>query len=231
MHFDDRLDTVLRQPVRGREIARVQYVQLLDLLGKTSADTASASLDPAYARLSALAGELPAGERARLLRDSGLKLRNPALVAFLAEGEADVASAAINAAELDEKQWLDLVPALPVQSRGVLRHRPILAPLSSRGWNGLAWPTAAFPQHRSRKSRKWPRYHRRPPNRLPPSPGQRANRRLANWSAGSSAIASPGPILLPRWRPMRRGCRLAITTSCRRRGFIASISSPTPPGA
>jgi len=140
MHFDDRLDTVLRQPVRGTEIARVQYVQLLDLLGKTSAETASASLDPAYARLSALAGELPAGERARLLRESGLKLRNPALVAFLAEGEADVASAAIAAAELEEKQWLDLVPALPVQSRGVLRHRRDLGPAveSRLEWLGVA---------------------------------------------------------------------------------------------
>jgi signal transduction histidine kinase len=129
MHFDDRLDTVLRQPVRGAEIARVQYVQLLDLLGKTSADTASPRLDPAYARLSALSGDLAATERARLLRDSGLKLRNPALVAFLADQEPALASAAIAAGDLGEQQWLDLVPALPVRARGVLRHRRDLGPL------------------------------------------------------------------------------------------------------
>ncbi len=123
MHFDDRLNTVLKQPIRGHEIARVQYVQLLDLLGKTSADTASSALDPAYARLSALGGELPAAERVRLLRDSGLKLRNPALVMFLAEDETALASAAVAAADLEEQQWLDLVPALPVRARGVLRHR------------------------------------------------------------------------------------------------------------
>ncbi len=123
MHFDDRLDTVLKQPVRGQEIARVQYVQLLDLLGKTSADTACSRLDPACERLSALAAQIPANERAHLLRDSGLTLRNPALVAFLAEDEAALASAAVAAAELDEQQWLDLVPALPVRSRGVLRPR------------------------------------------------------------------------------------------------------------
>lgn len=128
MHFDDRLDTVLKQPVRGQEIARVQYVQLLDLLGKTSANTASSRLDPAYERLSALARKLGAAERARLLRDSGLTLRNPALVAFLAEDDANVASAAIAAANLDEQQWLDLVPALPVRARGVLRHRRDLGP-------------------------------------------------------------------------------------------------------
>ncbi len=123
MHFDDRLDTVLKQPVRGQEIARIQYIQLLDLLGKTSAETASSRLDPAYKRLSALAEQLPANERAHLLRDSGLTLRSPALVMFLAEDEAPLANAAVAAAQLDEQQWLDLVPALPVRSRGVLRHR------------------------------------------------------------------------------------------------------------
>ncbi len=128
MHFDDRLDTVLKQPIRGQEIARVQYVQLLDLLGKTDAGSASSSLDPAYARLSALAAELPADDREHLLRGSGLKLRNPALVAYLAEDDTAIASAAIAAAELDEQQWLDLVRALPVAARGVLRHRRDLGP-------------------------------------------------------------------------------------------------------
>ena len=123
MHFDDRLDTVLKQPVRGREIARVQYVQLLDLLGKTRAESESPLLDPAYARLSALAENLSGRDRAALVAGSGLKLRNPALIAFLSENEPAVATAAIDAAELEEQQWLDLVPSLPVQSRGVLRHR------------------------------------------------------------------------------------------------------------
>lgn len=129
MHFDDRLDTVLKQPIRGQEIARVQYVQLLDLLGKSGADTASDRLDQAYARLSALAGEVNAAERARLLKGSGLKLRNPALVAFLCEDEPAVASAAIAAADLDEREWLDLVPALPLHSRGLLRLRRDLGPM------------------------------------------------------------------------------------------------------
>ena len=119
MHFDDRLDTVLRQPVRGREIARVQYVQLLDLLGKTEAGQAGSALDPAYERLSALTAELTAPDREKLLRGSGIKLRNPALVAFLAEDDTAIASAAIAAAELEEQQWLDLVPALPVAALAI----------------------------------------------------------------------------------------------------------------
>lgn len=123
MHFDDRLDTVLKQPVRGTAIARIQYVQLLDLLGKAAPGAESDRLDAAYERLLALTGELPARTRARLLRDSGLMLRNPALVAFLAEDEPDVAGAAIAAAELGEPEWLDLIPALSIGARGILRHR------------------------------------------------------------------------------------------------------------
>jgi two-component system OmpR family sensor kinase len=128
MHFDDRLDTVLRQPVRGQAIARIQYVQLLDLLGKTQANTGSPLLDPAYDRLIALASMLPATSRAEILRGSGLKLRSPALIAFLADDEPAVASAAIATADLSEQQWIDLVPALPVAARGVLRHRRDLGP-------------------------------------------------------------------------------------------------------
>lgn len=129
MHFDDRLDTVLKQPVRGHEIARVQYVQLLDLLGKAQAGSSGENLDPAYARLSALAQDLSAAERAQLLGGSGLRLCSPPLVAFLAEDDPAVASAAIAAAQLDEREWLDLVPALPVGARGILRHRRDLGPV------------------------------------------------------------------------------------------------------
>jgi two-component system, OmpR family, sensor kinase len=129
MHFDDRLDTVLKQPMRGQAIARIQYVQLLDLLGKSAPGGESARFDPAYERLLALANKLPGRTRAGLLRGSGLTLRNPALVAFLAEDEPDVAGAAIAAAELDEPQWLDLIPALSIGARGILRHRRDLGPV------------------------------------------------------------------------------------------------------
>lgn len=123
MHFDDRLATVLRQPVSGKVIARIQYRQLIDLLGTAPDMARGAALDAAFARLEMLSQSIPLAERAAMIRDPGLRLRNPQVVMFLAEGEPAIATAAIAGARLDDDQWLDLIPALSIRSRGILRHR------------------------------------------------------------------------------------------------------------
>jgi len=128
MHFDDRLATVLRLPASGpggsRAIARIQFRQLIDLLGRTpSPQEGSPIVDAALARIEDLGTILPASERARILREPMMRLANPELVARLAASEPEVASAAIAAAHLDDADWLDLIPALPIRARGILRHR------------------------------------------------------------------------------------------------------------
>lgn len=128
MHIDDRLATVLRLPVSGEGMARNQFRQLLDLLGMAPVDAAGPQVDAAFDRLSELARMVPAADRARIAGDPAVRLRSPRLVSFLAEAEPAVASAAIRAARLDEEQWLDLVPALPVGARGILRQRPSPGP-------------------------------------------------------------------------------------------------------
>lgn len=122
MHFDDRLITVLRQSATSDRAMRTQFRQLLDLLGTGSA------LDPglaeaAWMRLHTIDAALPAVDRATMLRDPGLRLRNPELVKRLAEAEPEVAAAALAKAELSAAQWDALVPALPVRARGFLRLR------------------------------------------------------------------------------------------------------------
>lgn len=129
MHFDDRLGTVLRQPVSGDAVARIQYVQLLDLLGNMLGHAEGASHDAAYERLLQLSARIKPAERTKLLSSSGLRLRNSRLLVFLAGDDPHVSSAAIAAAELGEDEWLDLIPALPVVSRGILRHRRDLGPV------------------------------------------------------------------------------------------------------
>ncbi len=47
MRFDDRLSTVLRQPARGKAITRIQYRQLLDLLGTSPCDANGPMTDAA----------------------------------------------------------------------------------------------------------------------------------------------------------------------------------------
>ena len=131
MLFDDRLATVLRYGARSEMGARTQYRQLLDLLGTMPAGTASVLIDVAYDRLTELAGELPSTVQSAILRAPGLRLRNPALVAWLAESDPQASAAAMATAQLSESDWLYLIPRLPMTARGFLRHRRDL-PFSAR---------------------------------------------------------------------------------------------------
>jgi len=128
MYFDDRLATVLRTRADGGVTARIQYRQLLDLLGTLPAETRGVQVDAAYDRLAQLAETIPSQDRAAMVGEPGLRLRSPRLVASLAAGaigygESRIAEAAITKAQLSEEQWLDLVPALPVPARGFVRQR------------------------------------------------------------------------------------------------------------
>lgn len=129
MHFDDRLATVLRLNGASPAIARIQYRQLVDLLGAATDAADSPALDLAFERLVQLGAKVPAAARATILGEAGLRLRNPRLVALLTQGEPAVAEAAIARADLTIEQWLDLAPALPLHARGAMRVRRDLGPV------------------------------------------------------------------------------------------------------
>ena len=134
MLVDDRLETVLRQRVTGVEGQATQFRQLLDLLGAASGDTVrDAVRDPsviaaALDRMSALADHIPADDRIAMIREPGWLLRNPGLVAHLADSEIEVAAAAIERARLSDHEWEALIERLPAHARGLLRLRADLSP-------------------------------------------------------------------------------------------------------
>ena len=123
MQYDDRLATVLRPKVTGAGSARIQYQQLLDLLGTISDDTRGGLVDSAYRRLAQISALLPVADRVAMLAEPALRLRSPRLVAALAATDAPVASAAVQAASLSGAQWLDLIPALAPAARAAMRDR------------------------------------------------------------------------------------------------------------
>lgn len=123
MHFDDRLATVLRLPTTGEALARIQYRQLVDILGRLPSNARSWAVAAGFAQLRELDKVIPAGDRARLLAQPLQPLSNPRLLARLAEAEPQVATAAVRTAQLPEDTWLTLIPALPIRARGILRHR------------------------------------------------------------------------------------------------------------
>ena len=76
-----------------------------------------------FVRLHQLQLAIPQEEQSAIIRQPGLRLRNPEFVAFLTEGDPKPAAAAVATARLSEDGWLALIPRLPVTARGFLRHR------------------------------------------------------------------------------------------------------------
>ncbi|MEM7690125.1 MAG: histidine kinase dimerization/phospho-acceptor domain-containing protein [Pseudomonadota bacterium] len=132
MFFDDRLATVLRQEGNTDAARRTQFRQLLDILGNRKFGPAGRS-DPslvaaAWLRMDALERSLSVKERAAMIREPSWRFRSADLAAHLADFEPEVASAALNRAELSEEDWVTLIPRLPVRARGFLRLRKDLPP-------------------------------------------------------------------------------------------------------
>lgn len=123
MHFDDRLATVLRHRAAGERAAKTQFRQLLDLLGNRRSGRDGSMLAAGWLRLAALGEAIPAEERAAMIREPGLRFRNPELALHLAEDEPEVAAAALSVAQLDIDDWEALIPRLPIRARGFLRLR------------------------------------------------------------------------------------------------------------
>ena len=145
MHFDDRLATVLRSRTGSSAMAKIQFRQLLDLLGTLPVEAQGAQVDAACERLGELAGAIDSGERARMLRDPGTRLRNPSLIAFLAHSEPAVAVAAIESAQLSEEEWIDLAPALPAPARMLVRRRRDLGPRAEALFDRLGLSAPGLP--------------------------------------------------------------------------------------
>lgn len=126
MIVDDRLETVLRTVAAGPGAVATQMRQLLDLLGRTPAERWSDQHIAALSRIDSLIAVLGEQSSASLIAAAGL--RSPILVEHFAEAGPKVALAAITSARLRERDWLQLIPDLPVQARGFLRHRRDLGP-------------------------------------------------------------------------------------------------------
>ncbi|WP_379549762.1 sensor histidine kinase [Qipengyuania sp. DGS5-3] len=147
MHFDDRLATVLRHRATGELAARTQYRQLLDLLGEKARFHDESLEAAAFLRLETLSQAVPTKDRARIVSESGQRIRNPALVAFLGEHEAEIAAPALARATLSASEWKQLIPALPIQARGFLRHRTTLPDEAVAILNQLGVQDRVLPNH------------------------------------------------------------------------------------
>lgn len=205
MHFDDRLATVLRNRADGPVLSRIQYRQMLDLLGTLPADASGPQIDAAYARIAELTRAIPDQERAAIVQEAGLRLRSPRLVAALAQADPVQSASVLARAHLTEEQWLDLIPALPIAARGHVRQRRDLGPrvdelLARLGIRERGLPRLKPPRRSAPRSRRCPPHRNQPrnPQRPRPSPSCRPNRRRSHSTgsapscARSRRFAAPG---------------------------------------
>lgn len=146
MIVDDRLQTVLRNAAGTGAGASTHFRQLADLLGRNTGAAWTDLHTTALARLDALHDAVGDEVGGALLRSCAL--RSPLLVRHFAAKGPRTAMAAIAGARLAQSEWLALVPALPIQARGFLRHRRDLGPavealLAQLGVDDFALPEPA----------------------------------------------------------------------------------------
>lgn len=146
MHFDDRLATVLRNRAGGERAARTQFRQLIDLLGERPQAGDRALKAAAYLRLIALGEMIPVKDRTKIVGESGWRFRNPELVKWFGEAHPHIAAAALHRAQLTAQEWEDIIPKLPIRTRGFLRHRRDLPPEAERVLDALGVSDRALPE-------------------------------------------------------------------------------------
>ena len=143
-------------PLEGRELAEIAHemhsrddISLDTILDERDIDADDRQFGSimAFIKLDALQRMIPQEEQSLILREPGVRLRDPQFVAFLADGAPKSAAAAMATARLSESDWLEIIPNLPVTARGFLRHRRDLTPrvkrlLAQLGISDLVLPAA-----------------------------------------------------------------------------------------
>jgi signal transduction histidine kinase len=105
VRFDDRLRTVMTQPVADAHDRTVRWRQLVDLLSRPHDELDPALLDAALTMVRSGARSVPKGVRAATARSIAGRTAEPRLIAIFAADKLEVAAPLLAAAPLDEAGW------------------------------------------------------------------------------------------------------------------------------
>ena len=133
MRIDDRLDTALRNADTPLDASVVgQWRQLIDILAQNPLRYDPSQIAMGLMRARKMRDFVPVTHRIAALESLNGRILSAPLVQLLASDAPAVAAAVISGAKLDDEQWADVVPHLPVRARGFLRMRRDLGPLAMR---------------------------------------------------------------------------------------------------
>lgn len=123
---------LLAQQARDQRAKTALWAQIADILAQDAS-----RLDPeqqldGYARLRAWRDEIPAERRQVTSESLSFQIVPAAMVGFFGEESPRIAAPILKRANLDEAEWLRLIPTWPPTSRALLRERRDLPPETVR---------------------------------------------------------------------------------------------------
>jgi His Kinase A (phospho-acceptor) domain len=137
LRIDDRLETALRNSeLPDGAKAGGQWRQLIDILAQNPLRFDATQVATGLVRARQMRDMIDVDTRIASVQSLSGRLMSAPLVQLLVGDIPAVSAAAIAGARLDDQQWADLVPDLPVRARGFLRMRDDLGPLTLRA---LQW--------------------------------------------------------------------------------------------
>lgn len=142
MRFDDRLETTLRQADDNAYGVAAKWQQLVDILAQNPKDFDQEFVATGLQKVREFLPSVPVAVREKCIRNLAGRIQSAPLVLLLSGDVPAVAAATIAGARLDDQQWADIMPHLPVRARGFLRNRPDNGPLTQKAlW---VWSSADF---------------------------------------------------------------------------------------
>ena len=120
MRFDDRLLTVLNQPAEDRHDAAVRWRQLVDLVARAGANSASPVTAEALEAIREEAPRVEEAVRAATARAVAALPLPLSLLEYFASDSLSVAAPVLAAATLDVRQWRALLAVADEETRGFI---------------------------------------------------------------------------------------------------------------
>ena len=120
MRFDDRLLTVLNQPAEDRHDAAVRWRQLVDLVARAGANSASSVTGDALAAIREEAPRVEEAVRAATARAVAALPLPLGLLEYFASDSLSVAAPVLAAATLDVRQWHALIAVADEETRAFI---------------------------------------------------------------------------------------------------------------
>lgn len=130
MRFDDRLTTVLKGQLPEGLAAALQWRQVADIMAQKPGKLVNDDVQAGLTRLRDLHDRVNEVDRLSAVQALNGRLRSGPLLVYLCADSENICKSAVNAADLTDEEWAELIPGLPAHAKALLEERIDLGPQS-----------------------------------------------------------------------------------------------------